>query len=171
MNFREICRERYSVRSFSARRVERETLDGILALLRLAPTALNHQPYRVFVAESDKALGKLKESAKATLYGAKTVLILCSDRSRAWANRYSGETDVLIDMGILTATALYAATEYGVDSCCVCNFDPDAVKRAFDMPDHLVPDALILLGYRTSDARPSERHDLRREVSGFTDFV
>lgn len=171
MNFREICRERYSVRSFSVRRVERETLDGILALLRLAPTALNHQPYRVLVAKSDEALGKLEESAKATLYGAKTVLILCSDRSRAWANRYSGEDDVLLDMGILTATALYAAQEYGVDSCCVCNFDPAAVREAFSLPGHLTPDALILLGYRTSDARPSERHDLRRPTEAFTDFV
>ena len=171
MNFREICRERYSVRSFSARRVERETLDGILALLRLAPTALNHQPYRVLVAESDEALGKLEESAKATLYGAKTVLILCSDRSRAWANRYSGEDDVLLDMGILSETALYAAQEYGVDSCCVCNFDPAAGREAFSLPGHLTPDALILLGYCTSDARPSERHDLRRPTEAFTDFV
>lgn len=170
MDFEKICRERFSVRSFSDRKVGRETVGEILALVRQAPTALNQQPYRVLVADGDEALQKL-QSAKTTLYGAGTVLILCSDRSRAWANRYSGETDVLIDMGILTATALYAATEYGVDSCCVCNFDPAAVKRAFDMPDHLVPDALILLGYRTADARPSERHTMRRPVGEFTDWL
>ena len=67
MNFREICRERYSVRSFSARRVERETLDGILALLRLAPTALNHQPYRVLVAESDEALAAQDASTRSLI--------------------------------------------------------------------------------------------------------
>ena len=63
------------------------------------------------------------------------------------------------------------AQEYGVDSCCVCNFDPAAVREAFSLPGHLTPDALILLGYRTSDARPSERHDLRRPTEAFTDFV
>lgn len=146
-------------------------MQKILSLVRLAPTALNHQPYRIIAAESDEALRKLGEDAKATLYGAKSVLVLCSDRDCAWANRYSGESGILLDMGILTATALYAAEECGVDSCCVCNFDPAAVCGAFSLPGYLSPDALILLGYRTPDCRPSERHDLRREVGEFTDFV
>lgn len=168
MSFEEICRERFSVRSFSERQVEPETLERILGMIRLAPTALNHQPYRIQVAQSDAALAKLV-GAKATLYGARTVLLLCSDRDLAWANRYSGEPGILIDMGIVTATALYAATACGVDSCCVCNFDPDAVHRAFDLPDHLSVDALILLGYRTEGCLPSDRHNLRRSTEEFTD--
>lgn len=171
MNFDDICRERYSVRSFSGRRVSPETVGRILDAVRLAPTALNHQPYRVLVAQSDEALQKLSADAKATLYGARTVLVLCSDRSRGWSNRYSGESGILLDMGILTATALYAATACGVDSCCVCNFDPDALRTAFSLPTELTPDALILLGYRAPDCRPSDRHDLRREAPEFTDHI
>ena len=171
MDFGEICRARFSARSFSERRVASETVNNILEQIRLAPTALNHQPYRVLVAESDEALQKLSEEAKAPLYGAKTVLVLCSDRSHGWSNRYSGESGILLDMGILTATALYAATACGVDSCCVCNFDPDALRTAFSLPTELTPDALILLGYRAPDCRPSDRHDLRREAPEFTDHI
>lgn len=170
MNFDEVCRERFSVRSFSSRRLEPGKLDEILGMIRLAPTALNHQPYRVMVAESDAALAGLTE-AKATLYGAKTVLLLCSDRQQSWSNRYSGEPDILIDMGIVTATALYAATACGVDSCCVCNFDPATVRRVLRLPEHLTVDALILLGYRTEGCLPSDRHCLRRAVPEFTERI
>lgn len=169
MNFGEICEKRYSARAFSDVPVDRQTVAGILSLIRLAPTALNHQPYRVIVAQGAAALRGLAE-AKATLYGAKTVLVLCSERDRGWANRYSGEAGVLLDMGIVTATALYAAREYGVESCCVCNFDPAALSRNFALPANLTPDALILLGYPAPECRPSDRHTDRRAVADFTEW-
>lgn len=45
MNFTEICNERYSVRSFSAEKVEESKVNAMLNMARLAPTAMNGQPY------------------------------------------------------------------------------------------------------------------------------
>lgn len=169
-SFDRICRSRFSVRDFEDKRVEQEAVATVLEAMRLAPTALNHQPYRVIVAESDAALSKLSDEAKATLYGAKTVLILCSESDNHWSNRYNGEDHTLLDIGIVTATALYAATAANIDSCCVCNFDPMALHRAFSLSEALCPEALILLGYRSGAAQPSPRHELRRAVSDFTEW-
>lgn len=167
MDFREICRSRYSVRSFGERKAEPEKVRCVLDLIRQAPTALNHQPYKIVVADTAEAIEKLKR-AKAALYDAQTVLIVCSERDNVWSNRYSGENDVLIDIGIVVATALYAAKENGLDSCCVCNFDPAALKKEFCLDSNLTADALILLGYGSAQAAPGERHFIRRSVEEFT---
>lgn len=167
MDFKKICKERYSTRDFSDRKADEKTVGQILELIRLVPTALNRQPYKILVAESDEAIKKLKK-AKAVLYNAKTVLIICSDRANAWANRYSGETDVLIDVGIVVATALYAAKEFGLNSCCICNFDPELVKKEFDLPQNLTADALIALGYKSECDKPSERHFARKNIEQLT---
>lgn len=169
MDFEEICKERYSTRDFSDARVSDKKIRQVIELIRLAPTALNHQPYQILVANSDEGIKKLEKS-KAVLYNAKTVLIICSDRANAWANRYSGETDVLIDTGIVVATALYAAKECGLDSCCVCNFDPERLKKEFGLSENLTADALVLLGYKSIECNPSERHFSRRTTEEFTEW-
>ena len=168
MDFEEICKERYSTRDFSDKKADEKEVGRILKMIRFAPTALNRQPYKILVVESDEAIKKL-ESSKAVLYNSKTVLIICSDRANAWANRYSGETDVLIDTGIVVATALYAATECGLESCCICNFDPELLKREFGLPENLTADALIALGYKSENDKPSGRHFMRRSVDDFSE--
>lgn len=167
MDFKQICQSRYSVRSFGERKAETTKIHNILNCIRQAPTALNHQPYKIVVADTAEAIGKLQR-AKAALYDAQTVLIVCSERDNVWSNRYSGENDVLIDIGIVVATALYAAKENGLDSCCVCNFDPAAVKKEFCLDSNLTADALILLGYGSEAAAPGERHFIRRAIDEFT---
>lgn len=167
MNFDKICEDRFSAREFSDIKVSDKQIRKIIELIRLAPTALNNQPYKIVVANSDSAIDKLKK-ANATLYNAKSVLIICSDRNNVWANRYSGENDILIDIGIITATALYAATEYGLDSCCVCNFDPQLLGKEFDLPDNITADALILLGCKSEECKPSERHFIRKTLEEIT---
>lgn len=44
MNFIEIAKKRYSVRSYSDKKVEKEKLDKILQAAHVAPTAANLQP-------------------------------------------------------------------------------------------------------------------------------
>ena len=60
-----LAHERYSVRKFSDKEVEREKLDAILEAGRCAPTAVNNQPQRVLVIESAEALEKLKNARRA----------------------------------------------------------------------------------------------------------
>ena len=49
MEFEEIIRKRTSVRKFSNKKLENEKLDKILEAGRLAPTAKNNQPKKIYV--------------------------------------------------------------------------------------------------------------------------
>ena len=53
MTFQELARERYSVRSFKDMPIEEEKLNLILEAGRVAPTACNNQPQKIYVAKSE----------------------------------------------------------------------------------------------------------------------
>ena len=51
MNFLDIAKKRYSVRSYNSQNVEPEKLDKILEAAHIAPTAANLQPVRLLVIQ------------------------------------------------------------------------------------------------------------------------
>ena len=70
MNFSELAKSRYSVRSFSEQPVEDDKLNIILEAGQVAPTACNNQPQKIYVLKSDEAIEKLKAVNKF-VFGAK----------------------------------------------------------------------------------------------------
>ncbi|MCQ2107042.1 MAG: nitroreductase family protein, partial [Fibrobacter sp.] len=60
MEFMDLVKSRYSCRKFSDRAVEAEKLNAVLEAGRLAPTAMNHQPLKIFVLKSAEALAKIR---------------------------------------------------------------------------------------------------------------
>lgn len=58
MDFLEFARKRYSVRSYSQRKVEDEKIQKILKAALIAPTAVNYQPQKIYVLKSDESLKK-----------------------------------------------------------------------------------------------------------------
>lgn len=59
MDFLELVKERYSsVRKFTNQKVEQEKIDLILEAGRLAPTAVNFQPQRILVLDSEENKNK-----------------------------------------------------------------------------------------------------------------
>ena len=96
MTFQELARARYSVRSFKDAPIEQEKMDLILEAGRVAPTACNNQPQKIFVAKSEESRGKLASVCRCT-FDAPVILVVCYDRSRDWKNKLqpgyeSGET-------------------------------------------------------------------------------
>uniref|UniRef100_UPI004028B686 nitroreductase family protein n=1 Tax=Dialister sp. TaxID=1955814 RepID=UPI004028B686 len=53
MSFMELAKDRYSERKFDSRPVEQDKIDRILEAGRIAPTACNYQPQRVYVIRSE----------------------------------------------------------------------------------------------------------------------
>ena len=97
MEFTDVVAGREAVRKFDGRKPTDEQLAQILEAGRLAPTAYNKQPQRVYVLESDEALGKM-DAVHPCRYGAPVVLLVCGDRAvtptstaspRLWSTRPS----------------------------------------------------------------------------------
>lgn len=163
MDFIKLAEERSSVRKFSDRQVEQDKLDLILRAEQVAPTARNLQPQRVYVLQSHEALEKLQK-CKKTHYGETLAILICVDTKACWKRGYDGKPSGEIDAAIVTTHMMLEAQELGVGSTWVMNFDPEAVRAEFEIPDHEESVSLLVMGYAAADAEPSEFHMQKKDL-------
>lgn len=157
MDFDKLAEDRYSVRSFEARAVEREKVDLILKAGRNAPTAANRQPQRILVIDSPAGMEKLKKCTKYT-FGAPMAFLICCDEDAAWVRPYDENNSGVVDGAIATTQMMLQAHDIGLGTTWVGHFDPKMVVAAFGLPDSFVPVAVLPTGYPAADSRPGPKH-------------
>ncbi len=164
MKFIELAQDRYSLRKFSEKPVEKEKLDLVLQAGRLAPTACNNQPQKILVIESEEAVAKLKGCTRYH-FDAPMALLVCYDNTVSWKRSYDSKDSGDVDASIVGTHMMLQAAELGLGTTWVGHFDPDAVIKAFSIPENLVPVALFPLGYPADDAEPNPKlHPSRKPV-------
>ncbi|MDR1534421.1 MAG: nitroreductase family protein [Planctomycetota bacterium] len=157
MDFAKLAEERYSVRKFSGRPVEREKLDLVLQAGLNAPTACNNQPQRILILDGADDLEKLGECTPYT-FGAPTALLICFDESKSWVRPFDQAKSGLIDASIVTTQMMLQAADLGLGTTWVGYFEPVKIKAAFGLPDAFVPAAILPLGYPAADAAKNPLH-------------
>lgn len=169
MELLQLVKERYSVRKFSGRKVEREKLDLILEAGRVAPTAVNYQPQRILVLDSEEALSKLK-SCTPYHFHAPLALLVCYDSTVSWKRSYDGNDMGVVDASIVTTQMMLQIAELGLGTTWVGHFNPDSIRESFDIPEYLVPVALLPIGYPREDSAPHPNHEKRFDMKHFAFF-
>lgn len=166
MNFIDLATERFSVRDFSSRPVEDEKLDKILLAAKVAPTAVNFQPQKIYVIKSPEAMARL--AAIRPMFGAPTAVIVCYDDTISWKNsRADGHDSGEVDAAIVTTHMMLQAWELGIGSCWIGAFSPVEISKEFGIPANEHPVVILPLGYAADGCQPSDRHFAYKELSDF----
>lgn len=163
MSFLELIKERYSVRSFKSQPIEQEKLAAIIEAGRVAPTACNNQPQRIKVITAAEDLAKVDECTPGR-FGAPVVLLVCYDKRYCWTRNFDGAKSGESDASIVATHIMLAAQELGLGSCWVMYFDPAKMTELFNLPESIVPVAVLPIGYAAEDCNPSDRHFSRKAV-------
>ena len=167
MEFEDIIRKRTSVRKFSERRLEQEKLDKILEAGRLAPTAKNSQPIKIYVVKSEDGITKIDKASRCR-YGASTVLIICGNKEEAY---HKGDyTTYEMDSCIVATHMMLEATNIGVDNIWVELFDENVLREEFNIPTEFTPVCLLPLGYKTEDCPMNPLHDKRKKIEDLVEY-
>lgn len=162
MDFAQLSKERYSVRKFQSRKVEKELLEQVIYAGRVAPTACNNQPQKVYVLESDAALEKLKKVTSCH-FNSPAALLICYDKNISWKRSFDGEDSGWVDASIVTTHMMLQAHDLGLGTTWVMYFDPAAAIREFALPENIIPVAILPIGYPAEDAQPAPMHSKFRE--------
>ncbi|MGI6176718.1 MAG: nitroreductase family protein [Christensenellales bacterium] len=164
MTFLELATQRYSMRSFSSKKVEKEKIDLLLEAARVAPTACNYQPQRILVIQSDEGLEKLKGCTKYH-FDAPAAILVCYDENESWKrNDFDEKEGGDIDASIIATQIMLQAAELGLGTTWVGNFNPAAIREAYHIPAHYHPVCLFPLGYPSETAKPSRKHTDRKPI-------
>ncbi len=164
MEFFKVLQERHSIRAFAERPVEPEKLQALLEAANCAPSAGNLQAYKIYVVTRLTTLKALMRAAFEQKFVAQApvVLVFCADPRRS-ASSYGERGATLYsvqDATIACAYAQLAATALGLGSVWVGAFDEDAVRKALDISEELVPVALLPVGYAAESPQITPRRTL-----------
>lgn len=167
MTFKNLVENRFSVRTYTTQEVEKEKIEYILECARLAPSAVNFQPWHFYVITSDSDKLEVQKAynrewfKKAPIY-----IIVCGNKDEAWKrSNYDNKNHLDIDLAITCEHIALAVTDLGLGSCWVCNFDPTIISSFLDIPENIEPIAIFPIGYPDNSVeRPTFKRKALQEV-------
>ncbi len=111
--------------------------------------------FRIVKNDADKA--KLQECYNREWFETAPMYIICSIlHDEEWV-RSDGKHHGDIDIAIAVEHLCLAATEQGLATCWVCNFDAEKCKQLFDLGDNEEPAVLIPIGYAADEPKEKKR--------------
>lgn len=165
MNFLELTKKRCSVRDYDSRPIEKEKLDYIMECVRMAPSAVNFQPWKFAIITRQEELKAIQTTyPREWITTAPCIIVVCADHSESWHRKCDGKDHADIDTAIATEHLCLAATEQGLGTCWVCNFNPSACKEVLHLPEHIEPVALIPIGYPAHAEHVEKKRKTMEEI-------
>jgi len=147
---------RRSIRAYvEGKEVEREKITKLLKAAMAAPSACNLQPWEFIVVTEPDVLSQLKECLGGGRYNAPMAMVVCGNtRYFPWEG----------DQGQLECAAaienmLTAATVLGLGSVWIGYFDPVAICKLLDIPEHVVPVGVVYFGYPAEQKAPRTQYN------------
>ncbi len=158
MNFIELAKQRYSSRKYKSEPVEEEKLKTVLEAGRIAPSAANYQPW-IFIVVKGNNIENLRSCyTRDWFITAPMYVVLCANHNQSW-KRKDGKDHADIDLAIAADHMTLAATDIGLATCWVCNFDNEKLIETLDLPTEIEPIVILSLGY------PADHFDINRHQS------
>ena len=163
-NFLELAKERYSCRKLTDKPIEAEKIDRILQAAISAPTAKNIQPYKIWKISSAEGIEKVKQTTNFT-FGAGLILAVGVDMKKSFVRPFDEMNFGLIDGSIIATHIWLAVQDEGLGTTWVGWFDAPKLQELIPEMKNYEMIALFPIGYPAEDAKPSNRHEDRREIS------
>lgn len=170
--FIKLAQERSSIRKYSNKEVSCEVINQIIESARIAPSAVNFQPWKFLIIKGEKSKQIVRESYKREWFAtAPLYIIACGNHQEAWHRSFDGKDHTDIDIAIAVEHICLSATSAGLGTCWVCNFDATKLKTDLSLPEDLEPIAIIPLGYPEGDGdvRPKKRKTTEEIVQWLED--
>jgi nitroreductase len=144
--------------------VEDDKLQGLLEAARLAPSAANRQALRFIIIHTEGREEELQRIYNRDWFVQPPLVICaCGIPSENWV-RKDGKNYNDVDVAIAMDHLILAATDAGLGTCWIADFDANAAREVLHLPDDVEPIAFTPLGYPAVQPGPKKRKDLSELV-------
>jgi nitroreductase len=158
-----IIRRRRSIRQYTDQKVSDEIIKKLLEAAMCAPSAVNQQPWQFIVVTEKDLLKKMSAThVNADMVErAATAILVCGDLSRETHKGYW-----MIDCAAATENILLEVTEQNLGAVWVGIYPRESrvkyLRELFDLPENIIPFAVVAIGYPAETKEPNERYDSSR---------
>ncbi|MFW5780266.1 MAG: nitroreductase family protein [Bacillota bacterium] len=168
-DFFDIVKRRESCRKYNGKEVKKLELLKIMEAARLAPSAVNSQPWKFFVVTDREKRKLMTKYTQAFTEKAGGFIVLLQEKPNIMSKVGSvikNQEYTQIDLGIVTAHICLAATQLGLETCIMGWFNEKKVKELLQIPGGKRVRLVISVGHSDfTSPRPKKRKDMDEIVS------
>lgn len=163
MDALQVLLARRSVRRYTDQPVSDDSVSQLLHAAMAAPSARNQQPWRFIVVRNSALLAAIAaaEPYGGMIVGAQVAIVVCAD-----LDLVTSEGFWVQDCAAATENLLLAAHTLGLGAVWVGTYPLEervaGVRAAFGLPEHIVPFAVVPIGYPAERPAPADRFDPAR---------
>jgi len=162
MDVFEAIQTRRSIRKYMEKPVGQKKLAKILEAVRLAPSAMNKQPYNLVVVTDNQTKEKLSSACNQE-WTAPAMVIVCAFPDRSWI-REDEEEYWKADVAIAMHSLSLAAVEEGLGTCWIAAFREEEVRKILGIPSDVRIMAMTPLGYAAEKKGPVTKRKTLEEL-------
>ncbi len=169
MNLDQCIRTRRSVRKFTTKHLDDETIAMIVEAAQYAPSSGNVQNWRLIVmrdAKKREAITKACGKEHSWLGKAPVIIIVCSemDEMKRLYGAKGEKMYAIQNCAAAIQNILLQAHSLGIGSCWVGEFDEKEIKAIGELEGHVEPQAIIALGYAKESPETPQRDPIEHMV-------
>lgn len=164
MQLNECLEKRASYRSYNNKEVAWEDIMNILNAARMSPSSGNLQNWSFIIVQKPEIKEEISKAAlnQVWINQAPVVIVVCSRLENI--KRHYGERGenlyAIQNCAAAINNILLKATDLGMASCWINAFDDNAIKRILKMPDSVVPQGIVTIGYSNEKIEKMKRYEL-----------
>lgn len=161
MDIFEAIKKRRSIRRYQDKAIPDEILRTLVEAAHWAPSAGNINP-RIFLSVKEPNNVEAIKSLSPGMFGKPSVvLILSADQDKAKEKASTnGYIYAVLDVAMAAQNLLLAAHALELGACVIRSFHAKAIGKLLGLPDNIVPELLIAIGYPEGDQPRGIRPDL-----------
>lgn len=154
---------RRSIRKYSDKEISKENIELILKSAMYAPSAMNLQPWHFIVFDDKKVFEDLILAIPHSemIRSADKCILVCGDTEKE-----KNESWLIQNCSASIQNILLAAHSLGIGSCWIAIHGMaqiiENVKKHFELPNNILPVALISLGYPAEEVSAENRYDMNK---------
>lgn len=161
MDVIEAMKKRRSIRSFKKKKIPAKILAKILEVATYAPSSGNLQNWEFILIRDENAKKRIAEIAfgQSFIEEADVIIVACSNQNKMFRYGERGEKLYAIqNVAAAIQNILLAAHFFGIGSCWIGAFDSKELKKFLELPENIMPHAIIPLGY------PNEKPNIPKRI-------
>lgn len=166
MDFVNVINNRTSVRKYKSQQPTATQIANVLEAARQAPSACNRQPWHFYVIKSQAMLAKMQSAYnREWLQTAPMIIVIVGNHAESWHRAADSKDHCDVDIAIATEHLVLAATNEGLATCWICNFDKTIVSSALNLSADDEPIVMLPIGYAADVAKPHQRKEINDIVT------
>lgn len=159
--------KRRSIRVYEKREVSDELLWKLVDAGRWAPSGSNIQPLHYIIVRTPEQIKKVKAFTPGMSAMVPAVIAVCTDLDLAArkGGKLGCEILAVLDAAMAAQNILLMATDLGLGTCVIRSFNPGAVQTVLNLPETIMPQLLVSVGYPARTPKPPRRKEMEAITS------